>query len=152
MTCGDLALDSCAQFLAAAEHRLIPSRVRLLVICFVKLVISRFGPLLVRIRLLVVMLGWGCQLGWRSSCPAYLLLPLSFRSFLGWVGLCASLSQLVKGEWFISFVIYGYQGAEEDLRRCNSLISFCKLFLLRLRLCVLVSLCLLVVIFMLILL
>ena len=25
---GDLALDSCAQFLAAAEHRLIPSRAR----------------------------------------------------------------------------------------------------------------------------
>ena len=27
-TCGDLALDSCAQFLAVAEHRLIPSRAR----------------------------------------------------------------------------------------------------------------------------
>ena len=25
LTCGDLALDSCAQFLAVAEHRLIPS-------------------------------------------------------------------------------------------------------------------------------
>ena len=28
MTFGDLALDSCAQFLAVAEHRLIPSRAR----------------------------------------------------------------------------------------------------------------------------
>ena len=28
LTSGDLALDSCAQFLAAAEHRLIPSRAR----------------------------------------------------------------------------------------------------------------------------
>ena len=28
LTCGDLALDSCAQFLAVAEHRLIPSRAR----------------------------------------------------------------------------------------------------------------------------
>ena len=28
MTSGDLALDSCAQFLAVAEHRLIPSRAR----------------------------------------------------------------------------------------------------------------------------
>ena len=28
MTHGDLALDSCAQFLAIAEHRLIPSRAR----------------------------------------------------------------------------------------------------------------------------
>ena len=25
LTCGDLALDSCAQYLAVAEHRLIPS-------------------------------------------------------------------------------------------------------------------------------
>ena len=28
LTHGDLALDSCAQFLAIAEHRLIPSRAR----------------------------------------------------------------------------------------------------------------------------
>ena len=28
LTCGDLALDSCAQFLAVAEHRLIPSGAR----------------------------------------------------------------------------------------------------------------------------
>ena len=28
LTCGDLAMDSCAQFLAAAEHRLIPSMAR----------------------------------------------------------------------------------------------------------------------------
>ena len=28
LTYGDLALDSCAQFLAVAEHRLIPSRAR----------------------------------------------------------------------------------------------------------------------------
>ena len=28
LTCGDLALDSCAQFLAVAEHRFIPSGTR----------------------------------------------------------------------------------------------------------------------------
>ena len=28
LTYGDLALDSCAQFVAVAEHRLIPSRAR----------------------------------------------------------------------------------------------------------------------------
>ena len=28
LTYGDLALESCAQFLAAAEHKLIPSRAR----------------------------------------------------------------------------------------------------------------------------
>ena len=26
LTCGDFALDSCPQFLAVAEHRLIPAR------------------------------------------------------------------------------------------------------------------------------
>ena len=30
---------------------------------------------------------------------------------------CESLSQLVKREWFISFVIYGHQGAEEDAEK-----------------------------------
>ena len=57
LTYGDLALDSCAQFLAVAEHRLIPSRAGQFVISFVRLVISLFGLLLVKIRLLVVMLG-----------------------------------------------------------------------------------------------
>ena len=28
LTCRDVAMDSCAQFLAAAEHRLFPSRAR----------------------------------------------------------------------------------------------------------------------------
>ena len=28
LTYGDLAMDSCAQFLAVAEHRLIPARAR----------------------------------------------------------------------------------------------------------------------------
>ena len=28
LTCGDLAMDSCAQFLVVAEHRLIPWRAR----------------------------------------------------------------------------------------------------------------------------
>ena len=53
LTYRDLAMDSCAQFLAVAKHPLIPSRAR----SALKLDISRFGPLPVRIRLLVVMLG-----------------------------------------------------------------------------------------------
>ena len=48
-----------AQFLAVAEHQLIPSGARSVGLCCVKLVISRFGPLPVRIRLLVVMRGLG---------------------------------------------------------------------------------------------
>ena len=51
------------------------------------------------------------------------------------------------------FVVYGYQGAEEDaLRNCSLLISFFRLSLLKLRWFVLVSPCLLMVILMLILL
>ena len=50
LTCADLALGSCAQFLAVAEHRLITSRVRSIGHLLRKAVISRFGPLPVRIR------------------------------------------------------------------------------------------------------
>ena len=60
LTFGDLALDSCAQFLAVAEHRLIPSRAR-----SISYQLRRAGsPVclglqLVRIRLLGVMLRSG---------------------------------------------------------------------------------------------
>ena len=50
LTYGDLALDSCAQFLAVSEHRLIPSRLGLSVTNFARLVTIRFGLLPVRIR------------------------------------------------------------------------------------------------------
>ena len=59
VTHGDLAMNSCAQFLAVAEHRLIPARVRsvghqlrqadFLSVC---------GYLLARITFQVVVLGW----------------------------------------------------------------------------------------------
>ena len=72
LTSGDLALDSCAQFLGIADHRLIPSRA----------VIILFGLLLARIRLLVFMLG----LAWLVwVVPPHLLSLLSFRSFSCWV-------------------------------------------------------------------
>ena len=56
LTCGDLALDSCVQFLAVTEHRLIPSGPGLSVTNSARLVITLFGLLPVRIGLLVVML------------------------------------------------------------------------------------------------
>ena len=74
MTSGDLAVDSCAQFLAVAEHWLIPTRARS--VCHqlgkagyqsvwspaqqdqvAPLVITLSGLLLARIGLLVVTLG-----------------------------------------------------------------------------------------------
>ena len=42
------------------------------------------------------------------------LLLLSLRSFSGWVGLSVPLFLMVKEEWFILFVVYGYQEAEDD--------------------------------------
>ena len=56
LTYGDLAVDSCAQFLAVAEHRSIPARPGRLVISLGKLAFIRFGLLTVKILFLVVML------------------------------------------------------------------------------------------------
>ena len=57
LTNGDPALDSCAHFLAVAEHRLIPSRARSMCHQLRRLVIILCGLLLARIMFLVVMLG-----------------------------------------------------------------------------------------------
>ena len=56
LTYGDLAMDSCAQFLAVAEHRLIPARARSVGHQLRKLAFIRSGLLPVKILFLVVML------------------------------------------------------------------------------------------------
>ena len=117
LTFGDLALDSCAQFLAVAEHRL-ESRLEpgLLVIFYVKLVIILFGLLPVRISLLVVMLGLGLLV---LVVPLYLchhLLPLNFRSFFGWVGFYEPLFLLPKEEWFTFLSFMGIRVLKRMLR------------------------------------
>ena len=82
LTCGDLALDSCAQFLAVAEHRLIPPRVRSIGHSLRKAGHQSVWSLPVRIRLLVVMLGLGWS-AWVTLLLPYLpLFPLSFRNSL----------------------------------------------------------------------
>ena len=77
LTSGDLALDSCAQFLAVTEQRLIPSRARSVCHHSAELVIILFGPLPVKNKIAVVMLGWCYQSGWCS--PILHLSLLSFR-------------------------------------------------------------------------
>ena len=72
LTYGDLAVDSCAQFLAIATN-------------FAGLVIILFGLLLVRIGLLVVMLGLGSSVLAVPPFLSHLLLLLSFSSFSRWV-------------------------------------------------------------------
>ena len=68
LTSGDLALDSCAQFLAVAEHRLIPSRAT----NFIRLVTTLSGLLCVKIGLLVVMLGSGLSVLEVVPCLSHL--------------------------------------------------------------------------------
>ena len=93
ITYGDLAMDSSAQFLAVAEHRLIPSIAR------------SIGHLLRKA---------GHQSVWATACqdrvavawsgrvalllPYLPLLPLSFRNSLGWVERYESLTKLVMGK------------------------------------------------------
>ena len=87
LTSGDLALDSCAQFLAVAEHRLIPSRARS--ICHQ---LRRAGfhsvwaPACQDRDCWWSCWGWCCQSRWCSPNHTHHLSLLSSRSFSGWVG------------------------------------------------------------------
>ena len=84
LTSGDLALDSCAQFLAVAEHRLIPSRAWSA--CHQLRKAGHHGLLPVKIRLLVVMLGLVLSVWVVLPFHSLHLSLLSFRSSSGWVG------------------------------------------------------------------
>ena len=78
------------------------------------LVISRFGPLPVRIRLLVVMLGLGLS-AWVALLLPYLpLLPLSCRIFFRLGRAVRVTLPTGKGGVVDLFVRKGYQEAEED--------------------------------------
>ena len=117
LTSGDLAMDSCAQFLAAAEHRLIPARAR------------SVGH---RLRKAGYHSVWApaCQnsvagghagVGVVSLGGAPLALPSfvtsEFQEFfkLGRV-LRTTLPTGKEGVVHL-FVVYGYQGAEEDAEK-----------------------------------
>ena len=114
LTHGDLALDSCAQFLAVAEHRLIPSGARS--VCH--------------------QLRRGCHHSvWSPACQDHVAdghagvgvvglggAPLSLPSFIthqykGFFRLVRVLGTTLptgKGGVVHLFVVYGYQEAEED--------------------------------------
>ena len=124
LTCGDLALDSCAQFLAVAEHRLIPSGARS--VCHQ---LRMAGHQSVLVSCLSgsgcwwSCWSWGGQSWWYSSFSSLIHYSfLSIRIFSGWVGLLEQLFLLVKEEWFIFLWSMGIRGAEEDadqlLRPC----------------------------------
>ena len=116
LTYGDLALDSCAQFLAVAEHRLIPSRARSI---FHQL--RRAGYQSVwspacqdQVAGGHVMLGLGSLILVGLLSHFLRLLPLIFGSFSGWVGFLRTTLPTAHGGVVHLFVVYGYQVAEED--------------------------------------
>ena len=116
LTSGELALDSCAQFLAIAEHRLIPSRARS--VCHR---LRRAGHYSVWALACQDQVAGGhagvgvVSLGGASPVSSHLLSLLTLGSFfrLGRV-LRTTLPTGEGGVVVHLFVVYGYQGAEED--------------------------------------
>ena len=92
LTWGDLALDSCAQFLAVAEHRLFPSRAR---------------PVSHQSGAGVVSLG-----GAPLSLPSFI--TPQFKEFFRLGRVLRTTLPAGKGGVVHLFVVYVYQGAEED--------------------------------------
>ena len=115
MTHGDLALDTGVDFLAVAEHRLIPARVRSE---WSRLkgvrVFLLFGLLLRRILLMLVMR----EVGVVSLRGAPLALPTfvtaRFKSFFDCGRAVRCLLPLASGRFLHLCVLYGYQGADTD--------------------------------------
>ena len=114
LTSGDLALDSCAQFLAVAEHRLIPSRARSICHQLRKAGFHSVWALACQDRIA----GGHAGVGVVSLGGAPLSLPSfvtpQFQEFfkLGRVLRTTLLS--FQGGVVHLFVVFGYQGAEGD--------------------------------------
>ena len=104
LTSGDLALDSCAQFPAIAEHRLIPSRARS--VCHQ---LRRAGHHSVWLLAGVGVVSLG---GAPLSLPSFVTAQFQVFFRLGRVLRTTLLTG--KGGIVHLFVLYGYQGAEED--------------------------------------
>ena len=117
LTSGDLALDSCAQFLAVAEHRLIPSRARSVChqlrraghhsvwapACQDKIVGGHAG-------VGVVSLG-----GAPLSLPSFV--TPQFQEFFSLGRVLRTTLPTSQGGVVHLFIVYGYQGVEEDAEK-----------------------------------
>ena len=86
LTSGDLALDSCAQFLANAEHRLIPSRARSVCHQLRRAGHHSVGTPACQDKIAVVMLGLVLSVWVVLPYLSLHLSLLSFKNSLGWVG------------------------------------------------------------------
>ena len=128
LTSGDLALDSCAQFLAVAEHRLIPSRAR-----SVGHQLRKAG---FHSGLGSCLSGSGCW--WSCWCwcgQSWRCLPVS-PSFV-----TPQFQEFFRlGRVFI-FLLFRFSGSREDAEKSQLTDRFFKLSMLRLRWLVLVNLC-----------
>ena len=117
LTTGDLALDSCAQFLAVAEHRLTPSRARSIghhlrkagyhsiwaPACQDKIAGGHAG-------VGVISLG-----GAPLSLPSFI--TPQFQEFFRLGRVLRTTLPTAQGGVVHLFVVYGYQGAEEDAEK-----------------------------------
>ena len=117
LTSGDLALDSCAQFLAVAEHRLIPSLARSVChqlrsaghhsvwapACQDKIAGGHAG-------VGVISLG-----GAPLSLPSFV--TPQFQEFFRLGRVLRTTLPTSQGGVVHLFVVYGYQGAEEDAEK-----------------------------------
>ena len=117
LTFGDLALDSCAQFLAVAEHRLIPSRAR-----SVSHFLRRAGHHSVWAPACQDKIAGGhAGVGVVSLGGAPLSLPSfvtpQFQEFFRLGRVLRTTLPTSQGGVVHLFVVYGYQGAEEDAER-----------------------------------
>ena len=117
LTHGDLAMDSCAQFLAVAEHRLFPARARSVGHQLKRAV---FHSVWARACLDTIP-GGHAGVGVVSLGGAPFALPSfvtpEFREFFRLGRVLRTTLPTGKGGVVHLFVVYGYQGAEEDAEK-----------------------------------
>ena len=132
MTYGDLALDSCSQFLAVAEHRLIPSRARSVGHFQRKAGQSVWSP-----ACQDQVAGGHAGVGVVSLGGAPLSLPsfitLQFKEFFRLGHVLRTTLPTGEGRVVHLFVVHGYQGRRRMLNNFFLPVSFCRLFWLKLR-------------------
>ena len=133
LTYADLALDSCAQFLSVAEHRLIASRAR-----SVSHQLRKDGNQSVWSPACQDQVAGGhAGVGVVSLGGAPLSLPSfitpQFKEFFRLGRVLRTTLPTGKGGVVHLYIVCGYQGAEEDADQLLLLIRFSRLFLLELR-------------------
>ena len=114
LTHGDVAIDSCAQFLAVAQHRLIPARVKSvghqLHKCWISICLDTC--------LTGSSTGGHAGVGVVSLCGSPLAAPTFVTPEFKGVLQAGSGFEFYPSYWSRRvvhlFVVYGYQGSEED--------------------------------------